>query len=65
MELDGYIGKEQILADFTYDLRHPNEAYINKTRQPLIERNPVAFWKTVSFILAIVIVALLIKYHGI
>ena len=53
------------LADFTYDLRHPNEAYINKTRQPLIERNPVAFWKTVSFILAIVIVALLIKYHGI
>jgi len=53
------------LADFTYDLRHPNEAYINKTRPPLIERNPVAFWKTVSFILAIVIVALLIKYHGI
>jgi serine/threonine protein phosphatase PrpC len=53
------------LADFTYDLRHPNEAYINKTRPPLIERNPVAFWKTVSFILAIVIVALLIVYHGI
>ena len=52
------------LAEFTYDLRHPNEAYLNKTRPPLIERNPLAFWKTVSFILAAVIIALLIMYHG-
>jgi serine/threonine protein kinase len=52
------------LADFTYDLRHPNEAYVNKTRPPLIERDPVAFWRTVSLILALILVALLIAYHG-
>jgi serine/threonine protein phosphatase PrpC len=51
------------LSEFTYDLRHPNEAYLNKTRPPLLERNPAAFWKGVSFILAVIIVVLLTKYR--
>ena len=51
------------LSEFTYDLRHPSEAYLNKTRPPLIERNPVVFWKSVSLILAAIIAALLIKYR--
>ncbi|WP_434112616.1 protein kinase domain-containing protein [Methylocaldum sp. GT1TLB] len=49
------------LSEFIYDLRHPNQAFLNKTRPPLIERNPVVFWKSVSFILAITVVALLFK----
>lgn len=49
------------LSEFLYDLRHPNKAFLNETRQPLMERNPLFFWKSVSFILAIVIVILLIK----
>jgi serine/threonine protein kinase len=47
------------LSEFIYDLRQPNEAYLTKTRPPLIERNPVAFWKGVSIILAIAVVILL------
>ena len=43
------------LSEFTYDLRHPNKAFLNKTRPPLMERNPVAFWQGVSLILAIIL----------
>ncbi len=49
------------LSELTYDLRHPNQAYLNKTRPPLVERSPVVFWKSVSLILAIIIAALLSK----
>jgi serine/threonine protein kinase/serine/threonine protein phosphatase PrpC len=49
----------QDLSEFIFDLRHPNQAFLNKTRPPLLERNPVAFWKGLSFILGIIIVALL------
>lgn len=47
------------LTEFIFDLRHPNQAFLNKTRQPLLERNPLAFWKGVSFILALIIIVLL------
>lgn len=47
------------LSEFIYDLRHPNKEFINKTRPPLIERNPVIFWKSISLILAIVVLILL------
>ncbi|MGR8981058.1 MAG: protein kinase domain-containing protein [Gammaproteobacteria bacterium] len=49
------------LSEFIYDLRHPNKAFLNKARPPLLERNPAAFWKGVSFILTLIIAALLIK----
>jgi serine/threonine protein phosphatase PrpC len=46
------------LSEFLYDLRHPNRAFLDKTRPPLLERNPLLFWKGVSLILAVIIVAL-------
>ena len=42
-----------------YDLSHPNAAYLLRTRPPLLERNPVMFWKTLVVILLIVVVVLL------
>lgn len=51
----------QEISEFTYDLRHPNQAYLNKTRPPLLERSPVVFWQGVSAILAGVIVLLLMR----
>lgn len=39
------------LSEFIFDLRQPNKAFLNKTRPPLMERNPVLFWKSTSFIL--------------
>lgn len=51
----------QELSEFIHDLRHPNPAFLNKTRPPLMARNPVVFWKGVSLSLALIIVALLIQ----
>ncbi len=47
------------LSEFVFDLRHPNKAFMGKTRTPLIDRNPAVFWKSVSFILMIAIIVLL------
>lgn len=47
------------IFEFIHDLRQPNKAFINKTRPPLLERNPVAVWQGISFILLMVIVYLL------
>ena len=49
------------LSEYLFDLRHPNKAFLNKRRPPLMERNPALFWKSVSFILAIIIALLLIR----
>ena len=54
----------QELSEFTTDLRRPNQAFLNKTRPPLLERNPTLFWKSLSFFLLAIIVLLLFKdYH--
>ena len=42
-----------------FEPHHPNKAFLNKTRPPLMERNSVLFWKGVSFILAVIIAILL------
>lgn len=47
------------LSELVYDLRHPSREFLNKARPPLIERNPAAFWKGVSAILALIILLLL------
>jgi len=49
----------QEISEFIYDLRHPNKNFVNKTRPPLIESNPVVFWKGVSLVLSIIIGILL------
>jgi serine/threonine protein phosphatase PrpC len=49
------------LSEFVYDLRHPTEGYLSRKRAPLLERNPVAFWRGVSLILAVVVVILLLR----
>ena len=49
----------QEISEFLFDLRHPNRKFINETRPPLLERDPVVFWKGVSFLLATIIVVLL------
>ncbi|TVP53942.1 MAG: bifunctional protein-serine/threonine kinase/phosphatase [Halomonadaceae bacterium] len=52
----------QEISEFTADLRHPNPSFINRTRPPLIERSPVAFWQGLSAILAVVVVYLLLNH---
>jgi serine/threonine protein phosphatase PrpC len=49
------------LSEFLFDLRHPNQAFLNKARPPLMERNPVVFWKSVAFVLAVIVALLLAR----
>lgn len=49
------------LSEFVFDLQRPNKDFLRKTLPPLIERNPVVFWKSVSFTLMGVIVLLALK----
>ncbi len=44
------------LSEFLYDLRNPNKALISQDKRPLLERNPVVFWKATSFLLACAVV---------
>ncbi|QGZ39453.1 serine/threonine protein kinase [Pseudoduganella flava] len=43
------------VAEFLHDLHQPNRAFTARGRVPLIERNPVVFWKGVSLALLIVL----------
>lgn len=47
------------LSEFVFDLRHPNKQLLTGPVTPLIERNPVRFWKMLSLVLAVAVVALL------
>lgn len=49
------------LSEFIHDLRYPNSRFLNKTRAPLIEANPLLFWKGLSCGLLVIIVLLLLR----
>lgn len=52
------------LSEFVYDLHHPNSEFLNKTRPPLIERNPVIFWKSISLVLLLALVGVSVaRFH--
>ncbi|MBQ0719358.1 MAG: bifunctional protein-serine/threonine kinase/phosphatase [Gammaproteobacteria bacterium] len=51
----------QELSEFIFDLRQPNKEFMNRTRPPFLEREPLVFWQSVSFILALAVVALLLN----
>jgi serine/threonine protein phosphatase PrpC/ribosomal protein L39E len=36
------------LSEFLFDLRHPNRTFLEAERTPLLERNPLLFWKCAS-----------------
>ena len=49
------------LSEFVFELRQPNQAFLNKARPPLMERNPVLFWKGTSLLLAVAVVVLMLR----
>jgi len=48
------------LSEFLADLRRPNEDFLSATNPPLIERNPLLFWKALSFLLGCAVLGLLL-----
>ena len=51
------------VSEFLFDLRHPNKAYLKAGKPPLIERDPILFWKGMSLFLFGIIVVLLIRLY--
>jgi len=49
------------ISEFIYDLENPNKNFLNKKQTALMQRNPLLFWKSCSFILLFIILGLLIK----
>src|SRR5215470_4059681 len=52
------------LSEFVFDLRHPNKSLLGSASAPLIERNPLLFWKALCLILLLMILLLLILQFG-
>jgi ribosomal protein L39E len=52
------------LSEFLFDLRTPNANYVKTSAAPLIERNPLLFWKSTTIVLALTVVVLLAMLHG-
>ena len=50
------------LSEFIHDLRHPNSSFLRKERAPLLERDPILFWKSFSMLLLVMIAILLITH---
>ncbi len=54
--------RHNLLSEFVYELSHPNENYTRLDQQPLIERNPVAFWRALAiFFMLTTVVALVLN----
>ena len=51
------------LSEFLFDLRHPNANYLSTSSTPLIERNPLLFWKCTTIVLALAVVVLLAMHR--
>jgi serine/threonine protein phosphatase PrpC/predicted Ser/Thr protein kinase len=51
------------LSEFLFDLRHPNANYLSTSSTPLIERNPLLFWKCTTIALALAVVVLLAMHR--
>jgi len=41
------------ISEFLYDLRHPNPRFTRETPLPLVERDPLRFWRIVALLLAL------------
>ncbi|MGO1396502.1 MAG: protein kinase domain-containing protein [Halomonas sp.] len=49
------------LSEFIFELHSPSPDMLKRAQLPLLERDPVLFWKGVSLALAIVVIALLVR----
>lgn len=51
--------RHEDLSEFVFELRNPNPAYFATRTTPLLERNPLLFWKLTTAILACAVIVLL------
>jgi serine/threonine protein kinase len=57
--------RHEALSEFLEDLRHPKENYRDGAFKPLIERNPLLFWKSAALVFAAATLLLLVgRFSG-
>jgi serine/threonine protein phosphatase PrpC len=52
------------LSEFVFNLRRPGRGFLTPTFTPLLERNPLLFWKASTLVLAIAVVLLLVARYA-
>ena len=52
------------VAEFVYELQHPNPAYLEYHQRPLMDRDPLKTWKIIAGVLALTQVATLLLLLG-
>jgi len=51
--------RHEALSTFVHDLRHPGPQHLSSDRVPLLERDPVRFWRGLALVLTLFVVLLL------
>ncbi len=58
--------RQEVISEFAYDLQHPSAQFNKQARIPVIERDPVLFWKALSLLLGLSsFILLLLRARGI
>lgn len=50
------------VSEFIHDLRQPNQKFLRKKQAPLIDRNPLLFWKGLSLLLLMIVLFLVFTH---
>ena len=53
-----------LLSEFVHDLAHPNPVFESGQAEPLLERNPLLFWKSAALLLFVLNLVLLYRLAG-
>jgi serine/threonine protein kinase len=53
-----------LLSEFVHDLAHPNPGFESGQAEPLLERNPLLFWKSAALLLFVLNLVLLYRLAG-
>jgi len=53
--------RQEALSEFVHDLHAPGASYLGHRAPPLVERNPVVFWQTLSAVLAVLVLLLALQ----
>ena len=51
--------RQEVISEFIQDLKAPGAQFKNPRTPPLIERNPVLFWKSATALLSLTVIALI------
>lgn len=52
----------ETISEFLFDLRHPNRAFQGNRAPPLIEQDPIRFWKSLSLVMFVLLVASIVGH---